>query len=119
MSTKYSVVIVGMGKRGKHHSAAFKDSDRFEVTGICDIDEGRLAEAEVTTQPGDRPPWRFEDLGDAFAFARFRGERHHLAPCAERKNLARSDAAQMGLEALSHFGVAARHRRSTVRATFA
>ena len=32
----------------------------------------RRADAEVTTQPGDRPPWRFEDLGDAFAFARFR-----------------------------------------------
>jgi predicted dehydrogenase len=51
MSTKYSVVIVGMGKRGKHHSAAFKDSDRFEVTGICDIDEGRLAEAKAELGP--------------------------------------------------------------------
>jgi predicted dehydrogenase len=51
MSKKYSVVIVGMGKRGKHHAAAFKDSDRFEVVGICDIDEPRLAEAKADLGP--------------------------------------------------------------------
>ncbi len=42
---KYSVVVVGMGKRGKHHAAAFKANPSFEVVGLCDIDEGRLAEA--------------------------------------------------------------------------
>jgi predicted dehydrogenase len=51
MSAKYSVVIVGMGKRGKHHAAAFKDSDRFEIVGICDIDEPRLAEAKADLGP--------------------------------------------------------------------
>ena len=45
MST-YSVVVVGMGKRGKHHAAAFAGNPRFEVAGICDIDEARLAEAK-------------------------------------------------------------------------
>ena len=44
MST-YSVVVVGMGKRGKHHAAAFAANPSFEVAGICDIDEGRLEEA--------------------------------------------------------------------------
>jgi len=41
----YSVVIVGMGKRGKHHAAAFAGNPAFEVVGLCDIDEARLAEA--------------------------------------------------------------------------
>jgi len=43
--TTYSVMIVGMGKRGKHHATAFQNNPRFEVAGICDIDEGRLEEA--------------------------------------------------------------------------
>ena len=43
---KYSVMVVGMGKRGKHHAQAFNDNESFAVTGICDIDEGRLTEAK-------------------------------------------------------------------------
>ncbi len=35
-----------MGKRGKHHTSAFAANPAFEVAGICDIDEGRLAEAK-------------------------------------------------------------------------
>jgi predicted dehydrogenase len=46
MSKTYSVVIIGMGKRGKHHATAFQDNPRFEVTGICDINEACLAEAK-------------------------------------------------------------------------
>jgi predicted dehydrogenase len=42
---KYRVVVVGMGKRGKHHATHFAANERFEVAGVCDIDEGRLAEA--------------------------------------------------------------------------
>jgi len=34
-----------MGKRGKHHATHFAASERFEVTGVCDIDESRLADA--------------------------------------------------------------------------
>ncbi|MCE9613560.1 MAG: Gfo/Idh/MocA family oxidoreductase [Lentisphaerae bacterium] len=45
MSNEYKVVVVGMGKRGKHHAAAFNANGRFKVVGICDIDEGRLADA--------------------------------------------------------------------------
>ncbi len=44
--SKYSVIVIGMGKRGKHHAEAFNNNDAFEVTGICDIDESRLAEAK-------------------------------------------------------------------------
>jgi predicted dehydrogenase len=43
--TKYRVVVAGMGKRGMHHAAAFQANPRFEVAGICDIDETRLAAA--------------------------------------------------------------------------
>jgi predicted dehydrogenase len=42
---KYSVLVVGMGKRGMHHATAFNANPRFQVTGICDIDPKRLAEA--------------------------------------------------------------------------
>jgi len=42
----YEVVVVGMGKRGKHHATAFENNESFDVAGICDIDEGRLAEAK-------------------------------------------------------------------------
>ncbi|MCF7854248.1 MAG: Gfo/Idh/MocA family oxidoreductase [Candidatus Pacebacteria bacterium] len=44
MST-YSVMVVGMGKRGNHHATHFHANDNFEVVGICDIDEDRLAAA--------------------------------------------------------------------------
>src|SRR5437870_2765976 len=42
---QYTVVIVGMGKRGMHHGAAFNANPKFKVTGICDIDEKRLDDA--------------------------------------------------------------------------
>ena len=46
MSEKtYKVVVVGMGKRGKHHAQAFHANPRFEVAGICDIDLARLEAA--------------------------------------------------------------------------
>ncbi len=45
MTRKYTVVVVGMGKRGMHHATTFHASDRFEVVGICDIDQARLEAA--------------------------------------------------------------------------
>lgn len=42
MSQRYAVMVVGMGKRGAHHAAAFHAHPRFEVAGICDIDARRL-----------------------------------------------------------------------------
>jgi len=41
----YKVVVVGMGKRGKHHALAFKNNPRFELAGICTRDVGKLAKA--------------------------------------------------------------------------
>jgi predicted dehydrogenase len=43
----YRVVVVGMGKRGMHHAAAFKANPRFELAGICDIDEKRVNDASA------------------------------------------------------------------------
>ncbi|MDD5687556.1 MAG: Gfo/Idh/MocA family oxidoreductase [Elusimicrobia bacterium] len=39
---KYTVAVVGLGKRGKHHISAFSRNPRFEVLGICDIDSARV-----------------------------------------------------------------------------
>ncbi len=50
--TKYSVAIVGLGKRGMHHADAFFNNDRFEIVGLCDIDKDRVeAAAQKFGQP--------------------------------------------------------------------
>ena len=38
----YTVAIAGMGKRGTHHADAFAANPRFEIVGLCDIDQERL-----------------------------------------------------------------------------
>ncbi len=45
MSKIYRVVVVGMGKRGKHHAVAFKNNPRFELAAICTRDEAKLEKA--------------------------------------------------------------------------
>jgi predicted dehydrogenase len=45
MAASYRVVVVGMGKRGMHHASAFFKNPRFELAGICDIDQKRLDDA--------------------------------------------------------------------------
>jgi predicted dehydrogenase len=45
VKAKYRVVVVGMGKRGMHHATAFQANPRFEVAGICEIDQKRLDDA--------------------------------------------------------------------------
>lgn len=50
MST-YKVIVVGMGKRGKHHAAAFKNSPRFELVGLSSRDQGRLDAAAAEFGP--------------------------------------------------------------------
>jgi predicted dehydrogenase len=47
----YKVIVVGMGKRGKHHAAAFKNNPRFELAGICSRDMGRLEKAAAELGP--------------------------------------------------------------------
>lgn len=44
----YTVAIAGMGKRGTHHTDAFAADPRFEIVGLCDIDQERLETAAET-----------------------------------------------------------------------
>jgi predicted dehydrogenase len=44
----YTVAIAGMGKRGTHHAEAFAADPRFEIVGLCDIDQERLDAAAET-----------------------------------------------------------------------
>ena len=41
----YKAVVVGMGKRGKHHALAFKNNPRFELAAICTRDRSKLERA--------------------------------------------------------------------------
>lgn len=45
MAGTYRVLVVGMGKRGMHHAATFHANPRFQLAGICDIDQARLEAA--------------------------------------------------------------------------
>jgi len=54
--SKYSVLVVGMGKRGMHHALAFNANPKFQVTGICDIDRGRLEAAAAKLGDPQRGP---------------------------------------------------------------
>ena len=45
MTQPYTVLIVGIGKRGLHHAAAFQANPRFRLAALCDIDPARLAAA--------------------------------------------------------------------------
>ncbi len=52
---KYRVLIAGLGKRGKHHASAFQANDKFEVVGLCDINEEMLNAAAETLGMTDLP----------------------------------------------------------------
>jgi predicted dehydrogenase len=41
----YKVVVVGLGKRGRHHADAFRANPRFELAGIAGRDAARLEKA--------------------------------------------------------------------------
>lgn len=46
MSAKiYKVMVVGVGKRGKHHAVAFQKNPRFEVVGLADSSPQQLGKA--------------------------------------------------------------------------
>ena len=72
MDRKYKVVVVGMGKRGMHHAATFKANARFEVAGICDIDQARLdaaaAKLGVTVKGTDASEVAASVRPDVFCF---------------------------------------------------
>ena len=63
MNKVYKVVVVGMGKRGKHHAAAFKNNPRFELAGI--LSDGH---------PGESVARAFPHLASAVAELQFESQ---------------------------------------------
>jgi predicted dehydrogenase len=45
VTARYRVAVVGTGKRGVHHAAAFAANPRFELVGLADSDQERLEAA--------------------------------------------------------------------------
>ncbi len=43
----YTVAVAALGKRGMHHATAVKNNPRFELVGVCDIDESRVEAARA------------------------------------------------------------------------
>ncbi|MGD0019790.1 MAG: Gfo/Idh/MocA family oxidoreductase [Candidatus Limnocylindrales bacterium] len=43
----YKVAVAALGKRGMHHATAVKNNPRFELVGVCDIDESRVEAARA------------------------------------------------------------------------
>ena len=44
----YTVAIAGLGKRGTHHADAFARNPRFQLVGLCDINQERLDATKQT-----------------------------------------------------------------------
>ena len=86
MSNTYSVMVVGMGKRGMHHAAAFNANPRFKVVGLCDIDPARLdAAAPKLGNPKtgtDAATLAMEVKPDVFCFCTLPGLRTPLIRAA-------------------------------------
>jgi predicted dehydrogenase len=53
MAGRHRVVVVGLGKRGRHHAAAFRANPRFELAGIATRNAAALARA--AQELGDPP----------------------------------------------------------------
>ena len=59
-SKTYTVAIAGLGKRGTHHAEAFSQNPRFQLVGLCDIDQERLEAAAE----------RFDDVSIGWVISR-------------------------------------------------
>src|SRR5512137_2953054 len=44
----YTVAIAGLGKRGTHHADAFAKNPRFQLVGLCDLNQERVDAARQT-----------------------------------------------------------------------
>jgi predicted dehydrogenase len=82
MSARYKVVVVGLGKRGMHHAAAFQANPRFQVTGVCDIDQGRVdgaaAKLGVAVKGTDAGQVAAAARPDVFCFCTLPGVRKEM-----------------------------------------
>jgi predicted dehydrogenase len=53
MARPYRAVVVGTGKRGLHHAAAFKKNPRFELVGLADVNPAQLSKAAAELGVGE------------------------------------------------------------------
>ncbi len=78
----YRAMVVGMGKRGKHHAFGFHANDNFEVVGICDVIPDALPElAEQLGNPAcgtDAEKMARELRPDVFCFCTHPNLRYDL-----------------------------------------
>jgi predicted dehydrogenase len=72
VTSRYRVLVVGTGKRGVHHAAAFAANPRFELAGLTDTDRTRLdaAAAKFASAKSGTDPQRIIDAvkPDVFCF---------------------------------------------------
>jgi predicted dehydrogenase len=81
MSSKYRVVVVGMGKRGMHHAQAFQANGRFQIVGVCDIDWARMDAAAAkfgAAKNTDALKLAMEVKPDVFCFCTLPGIRSEM-----------------------------------------
>jgi len=68
----YTVAIAGLGKRGTHHAQEFTANPRFEVVGLCDIDQERMSAAaeasSVSYTNADAAQMLVDTKPDVFCF---------------------------------------------------
>ncbi len=87
----YTVAIAGMGKRGMHHADAFAANPRFEIVGLCDIDQERLdAAAEnygISYSNTDAAQMLSETKPDVFCFCTLPSVRLELVQAGVAANV--------------------------------
>ncbi len=68
----YTVAVAGLGKRGMQHAAAMSKNPRFQLVGLCDIDETRMDAARqkfgVTYTNADAAAMLADTKPDVFVF---------------------------------------------------
>lgn len=84
--SRYTVLVVGMGKRGRHHAAGFQADPSFELVGICNRNPAVLAEAAAELggpRTGSDPTAMAAELRpDVFCFCTPPGVRLELVETA-------------------------------------
>jgi len=86
MKERYRVLVVGMGKRGMHHAAAFQANERFELAGVSSRNQARLdgaaAKLNVTATSTDARQLASALRPDVFCFCTPPGVRAEMVQIA-------------------------------------
>src|SRR5262245_25207265 len=86
MKERYRVLVVGMGKRGMHHAAAFQANGRFQLAGVCSTSQARVdtaaAKLGVTVKSTDARQLALALRPDVFCFCTPPGVRAEMIQIA-------------------------------------